>query len=452
MRRDVSFPSQGIQCRGWLYLPDNLQPGRKAPGIVMANAISAVKEITLPIYAERFRLAGFAVLVFDYRNFGASDGSPRNHLDPHDQQQDVRNAITWLRAQPEVDADNIGGWGISLGAVHMLYLGAYDRRLKAVVTVATGLNGLEAMMGKAGLQTFLGYLNADHDRRFKTGEIATYMPAVSKPGEGGVMAVEEAYDFYTEAMQTYAATYENRLTVESVENLVADHSADSIYLVAPTALLMIHGEKDLIPPDMVRAVFERAGEPKKLIVLDCLHTDLYVREPWVTQSADAAIEWFNRYLHNAPSKPVSPEQTERYKQIIRYFYDEAAKGNMAVYDELFALDFVSYSSAAGGELRGPEAFKQANILYNQAFPDFQTSIGMMIAEGNLVVVYGPASGTNTGSFFGKPPTGKKADWTGIAIYRFNDDGKIDGRWQEFDGIKLYTDLGMNPLQSGGASA
>ena len=62
---------------------------------------------------------------------------------------------------------------------------------------------------------------------------------------------------------------------------------------------MIHGERDVIPPAAVRAVFERAGEPKKLVVLDCLHTDLYVREPWVTQSADASIEWFSGALKGA---------------------------------------------------------------------------------------------------------------------------------------------------------
>src|SRR3954470_11939644 len=143
MRREIAFPSEGVQCRGWLYVPDTLEAGKKAPAIVMANAISAVKEITLPGYAERFAAAGFIVLVFDYRHYGASDGTPRNHLVPHEQQQDIRNGISWLRAQPEVDADNIGGWGISLGGVHMLYLGAFDRRLKAVVSVATGLNSLE---------------------------------------------------------------------------------------------------------------------------------------------------------------------------------------------------------------------------------------------------------------------------------------------------------------------
>jgi hypothetical protein len=417
----------------------------------MANAISAIKEITLPGYAERFCAAGFVVLAFDYRNYGASDGVPRNHLVPHEQQQDIRNAITWLRAQPEVDPDNVGGWGVSLGGVHMLYLGAYDRRLKAVVSVATGLNTLEGMMGRTGLQGFLGYVNADRDHRFRTGVIATYMPAVSMPGEGGVMAFPEAYEFYTEAMKTYAPNYENRITVESVEHLIAYHTNEAIPLIAPTALLMIHGEKDLIPPDMVRAVFERAGEPKKLIVLDCLHTDLYTREPWVTHSAEAAIEWFNRYLHNRQGKPAARQDAEPNKRIIQYFYAEAAKGNFSVYDELFAPEFVSYSSAAGMELRGPEAFKQANLMYLGAFPDFQTTVDMIIAENDLVMVYGPASGTNTGPFLGKPPTGKKAHWTGVAIYRFNDEGKIDGRWQEFDGLGLFTQLGIIP-PLGGASA
>ena len=70
-------------------------------------------------------------------------------------------------------------------------------------------------------------------------------------------------------------------------------------MISPTPLLMVHGEQDVIPVAAVRAVFEQAGEPKKLVVLDCLHTDLYVREPWVTQSADASIEWFDAALNGA---------------------------------------------------------------------------------------------------------------------------------------------------------
>lgn len=109
----------------------------------------------------------------------------------------------------------------------------------------------------------------------------------------------EANEFYTDAMKTYAPAYDNRLTLESMEYLISDSSAAGISLIAPTPLLMIHGEKDVIPPAAVRAVFDRVGEPKKLLVLDCLHTNLYVRELWVTQSADAAIGWFNGALKPA---------------------------------------------------------------------------------------------------------------------------------------------------------
>lgn len=139
------------------------------------------------------------------------------------------------------------------------------------------------------------------------------------------------------------------------------------------------------------------------------------------------------------------QDIEKNKQIVRYFYEQSHKGNLAVYDELFAPDFISYSSAAGGELRGPEAFKQAYIMYTSAFPDFRTTIDLIIAEGNLVMVYGVATGTHLGNFMGLPATGKKLRWTGVAIYRFNDDGKIDGRWQEFDGLSLFAQLGLIQL-------
>ena len=34
MRKDVAFVSKGLRCSGWLYVPDNLTPGQKAPTIV----------------------------------------------------------------------------------------------------------------------------------------------------------------------------------------------------------------------------------------------------------------------------------------------------------------------------------------------------------------------------------------------------------------------------------
>ncbi len=101
-RRDVEFCSEGDLIRGWFY------PGGGAGAIVMAHGYGAVKEMFLDRYAEVFAAAGFAVLVFDYRRLGASDGCPRQEIEPAAQIEDYRNAITWISAQDGVDPARIG--------------------------------------------------------------------------------------------------------------------------------------------------------------------------------------------------------------------------------------------------------------------------------------------------------------------------------------------------------
>src|SRR5713226_2198927 len=51
MRHDVTFPSEGLNCAGWLYVPDDLKSGERRPTIVMAHGFSAVKEM----YLDRLR-------------------------------------------------------------------------------------------------------------------------------------------------------------------------------------------------------------------------------------------------------------------------------------------------------------------------------------------------------------------------------------------------------------
>lgn len=296
MRMDVTFNSGQATVAGWLYLPDNLEAGTQVPGIVLANALGSVRTIVLPTYAERFAAAGFAALVFDYSTFGESGGEPRQHINPAQQLDDIRNAITWLRAQPQINPDAIGGWGLSIGGVHMLHLGAFDRRLKAVVSVATGLNVNELFFGREGLQQMLAQLNQDRDRRLQTGDAATYIPTVGRPNTPALMPNDEAYDFYTQAHDNYAPTWENRITIESVELLIGYFGEAAIEFIAPTPLLMLHGAADLIPPAALQPYFDRAGDPKKLVFIGQAHTDVYDKPDAVEQAAAESIEWFRTHL------------------------------------------------------------------------------------------------------------------------------------------------------------
>src|SRR5262250_3422629 len=100
-RRDVEFDAEGTVLRGWFY------PGADAAGA----AATAVMEMYLDSFAEVFAAAGLNVLVYDNRNFGASDGEPRQEIDPWAQARDYRHAITYAGTLPEVDPARIGVWG-----------------------------------------------------------------------------------------------------------------------------------------------------------------------------------------------------------------------------------------------------------------------------------------------------------------------------------------------------
>ena len=93
VRRDIEFDAEGVTLRGWFYTAEGASG--PAPTIVMAHGFSAVKEMYLDKYAETFAAAGLNALVFDNRNFGASDGEPRQEIDPWAQVRDYRHAITY---------------------------------------------------------------------------------------------------------------------------------------------------------------------------------------------------------------------------------------------------------------------------------------------------------------------------------------------------------------------
>src|ERR671932_2708506 len=139
MRQDIEFQAEGPRLRGWLFTPD--AGSGPFPTVVMAHGFSAVKEMYLDRFAEVFAAAGLAALVFDNRNFGASDGEPRQEIDPWRQVRDYRDAITFAQGLPETDPARIGVWGSSYSGAHVLVLGAIDRRVRCVVSQVPLISG-----------------------------------------------------------------------------------------------------------------------------------------------------------------------------------------------------------------------------------------------------------------------------------------------------------------------
>jgi len=299
MRRDVEFLSKGLKCRGWLYVPDVSVAKQPAPAIIMGHGFSAVKEMfRLSAYAERFEAAGFVTLVFDYRFLGASEGEPRGHVISHEQQEDYRNAITWLSQQPEVDADRIGAWGTSYSGGHVLHLAAFDKRIKVIVAQVPTISPWRQIIhrsGRDGLSQLMEMLAADRLQRSDS-QTVNYIQVVGPEGEPSALSAPDAFEAMTRNA-AMAPNWINKLTLESLEHYIEYHPTASIELISPTPLMMVLAEQDsLIPAELGRAAFERAGEPKELKTFAYGHFEIYETEPWFSKAVSSMVDWFVKHL------------------------------------------------------------------------------------------------------------------------------------------------------------
>jgi fermentation-respiration switch protein FrsA (DUF1100 family) len=297
-RKDVSFPSQGLRLSAWYYVPKNLRPDEKRPAIVMAHGFSAPKEALLQNFADRFAAAGFVVLVFDYRYLGASEGQPRNQIFPTEQMEDYRTAITWVCMQKEINPDRIGVWGTSYSGAHVLHLAAFDRRIKAAVSqvpLVDGLANAQRLNRADNLPNVFAFLAADRAQRYTSGKV-NYLPVVAPEGQPSALPTPESYEFFTKVVATSAPLWENRATLESMEKFLEYNPAADIQRISPTPLLMVVAEDDrLTPTDLAIEAFQRAREPKKLVIFKGGHFGAY-QEPGLNTTAPAATEWFKQWL------------------------------------------------------------------------------------------------------------------------------------------------------------
>jgi len=296
-RRDIEFDAEGVTLRGWHYPAGDAGTGG-APAVVMAHGFSAVKEMYLDRFAEVFNAAGMNVVVFDNRNFGASDGEPRQEIDPWDQVRDYRDAITYASTLPEVDADRIGIWGSSYSGGHVLVVAAIDRRVKAVVCqvpLISGHDNLRALVRADFIAGFRQLFDADRLARFR-GEPPAMVPVVdADPLAPSALPTPDSWEWFTETGKSRAPAWRNEVTLRSVELFTEYEPGTYLPWISPTPLLMLVARGDhLVPAELAIAAFDTAHEPKKLVILPGGHFEAY------TIGFDAASgharDWLTEHL------------------------------------------------------------------------------------------------------------------------------------------------------------
>jgi pimeloyl-ACP methyl ester carboxylesterase len=192
-RQSVEFESRGTRCAGGLYLPEG---STDPPVVVLAHGFGGRRSWRLPAYAKRFAARGLAALVFDYRGFGDSDGTPRSLVDPARHVEDWQAALEHVRGRDDV-GDDVGLWGTSFGGGHVLVVAARDDDVDAVVAQVPFVDGLHTaahLVRSAGVgwaASLVGPAVRDVVRSVTRRPPVT-LPLVGDPGEAALLTTPGA--------------------------------------------------------------------------------------------------------------------------------------------------------------------------------------------------------------------------------------------------------------------
>ena len=293
--KEVNFESKNQNLVGNLYLPDDYQEGDKLPGVVVTGAWTTVKEQMPATYAEELADRGYAVMAFDFRNWGESGGNERQLENPINKTQDIIAAANYLTTRPEVDSKRIAGLGICASAGYMADAALASEDIKAIALVAPWLHNQEIVNevygGEESVQSLIDTSQKAQAKYETTGELSL-VPAASMTDENAVMYQAP---YYTEADRGAIPEYINEFNLASWSGwLTYDAISTADRLDKP--VMIVHSEAAAIPQGAQEFYSRLSGEKEELWLDDVTQFDFYDSPEAVTTASDAVAKYFEQIL------------------------------------------------------------------------------------------------------------------------------------------------------------
>ena len=276
--REITFTSRGVQCAAWHLTASSsaFATERGRPCVVIGHGFGGTRDTGLLGYAEGFAAAGFDVLVFDYRGFGDSAGSPRQRVSYRRQRADYRAAIAAARALDGVDPDRIVLWGTSYSGGHVVPVSVADGRIAAIVAMTPAMDGLAALVAliKHSPRALVPLvLHGLRDAvRAALGRRPHYLPIVALPGATAMMTAPGAAERY---LAVAGPTWRNEVCARVVLAVAFNRPTRMASKVRCPMLVQV-GEHDTVaPPAAARRAAAKAGAVAQLRTYPVDHFDVY---------------------------------------------------------------------------------------------------------------------------------------------------------------------------------
>lgn len=260
----ISFYSAGVLLRGMFRTPDEgAALTSPLPTIVQGPGwLGLASGQNYRRWHESMTDAGYAVLIFDYRGFGESDGE-RGWIRPDWQVEDILNAVTYLKSREDVDSARIAAYGMGgTGGGNAVMAAGLDERIKCVVAqsvVADGADWLHRMRREYEWIEYQQRLAEDKRKWVTDGEGERVHPREE-------LMIETPERRKNNPKKDVDSLMPTSFFLRSAEYIIAYRPIDVVSRISPRALLMTSVEDDVVtPPDHAEALYERAKSPKRLV-------------------------------------------------------------------------------------------------------------------------------------------------------------------------------------------
>lgn len=277
--KNLTFPSHGVSCAAW-HIPARSEAmtgpsGR--PAIVMAHGFAGTRDTGLLDYAEAFADAGIDAVVFDYRGFGDSEGSPRQHVSFRRQRQDYHAAIAAARQLPGVDPARIAVWGTSYSGGHVVAVAAQDPRIAAAVSMTPATDGLAALVqlvryaGPGQLMRTAAHGLRDSTRAL-TNRAPHRIPVVARPGSVAIISTPGAAEAYTSMA---GPTWRNEVCARTALEIGFNRATGFARRLRSPILVQLGTNDRVAPAAAARRTARKAGPLGQLREYPVDHFDVY---------------------------------------------------------------------------------------------------------------------------------------------------------------------------------
>ena len=295
---EITFDSHGTTCaaRHWTGIGSALETDAGRPVVVMAHGLAGTVDSGLVPFAESLAEAGMDVVAFDYRGFGASQGSPRQRVRVDDQVDDYRAALAAAQRLPGVDASRVVLWGVSLAGGHVLQVAVGRDDVAAVVSLTPLVDGLAAARHAVGhhrpstmlRSTVSGVRSRVSGAR---GGRPVTMPVVARPGEVGALTLEGCYEDY---LSIAGPTWVNEVDADVALELGSRDAAKAAkQLRVPMLVQIADFDRSAPPRAAAKAAFNARAEVRHY---PCDHFDVWPGKQWFDAASSHQVSFLTRVL------------------------------------------------------------------------------------------------------------------------------------------------------------